>query len=108
MFPIETFDPTQLAIIGVLLLPVVSGVTQIVKQSFSTFFVGNKIRLLAIVVSLGVFALYAGVQLAPAPWSAFLTWMYAGLSFALAASGNIDLVKEVQNKSANPLNERVG
>lgn len=109
LFPTSEFDPTQLAIVGVLLMPVVSGITQLIKEAFSTFFVGApRVRLLAIVVSLAVFGLYAGVQLAPGPWSAFLTWIYAAISFALAASGNVDLVKQIANKSSNPLDEKVG
>ena len=108
MFPFEQFDPTQLAIVGVLLMPVVSGITQLVKSSWPGAFTGVRVRWLAIAVSAFVFALYAGVQLLPEPWSQVLTWVYGFLTFSLATSGNVDLAREVVSKASNPLNERVG
>ena len=108
MFPNEIFDPTTIAIVGVLLMPVISGITQLTKQSWPSVFVGVKVRWLAIAVSAGVYGIYLGVQLLPAPYNQALTYLYSFLSLALAVSGNVDLVKEVVSKSSNPLNERVG
>lgn len=108
MFPFEIFDPTQLAIIGVLLTPSVASITQLFKQTWPNTFVGVKVRWLAILVSLVLFGVYAGVQLAPEPASSILTWVFAGVTFALTASGAVDLAKEVVSKASNPLTERVG
>jgi hypothetical protein len=108
MFPVEVFDPATLAIVGVLLMPVVSGITQLFVETFPDKLVGVKVRWAAALVGALVFGIYIGTQVAPAPYANILTWAYGLLSFSLATSGNIDLVKSIVKKSSNPLNERVG
>lgn len=108
MFPIDVFDPQTVAIVGVLLMPVVSGLTQLLKETFPHFLVGVKVRWAAFLVGGLVFGLFLGVNTAPAPWNGILTWVYGFLTFSLATSGNVDLIKSVVAKSSNPLNEKVG
>lgn len=108
MFPLDVFDPTTLAVIGVALMPQVSGITQLFKESFPEFLVGVRVRWFAALVGVVLFSMFAGTQLAPAPWSQILTWVYGAVVFSLATSGNVDLAKQLISKSSNPLNEVVG
>ena len=108
MFPIDVFDPTALAVIGVTLMPQVSGITQLLKESFPNVFFGIRVRWLAALVGAVLFSMFAGTQLAPSPWTEILTWVYGAVVFSLATSGNVDLAKQLISKSGNELNERVG
>lgn len=107
MFP--EFDPTVLSVAGIPLLLVITGLVQLIKESFPIFFTATpRVRLLALAVSLLVGTTYAVVQVAPAQYASVVQWVFYVIGFGVATSGNVALAFQITKKSPNPLDEQVG
>ena len=79
------FDPNSAVVGGVSVIALVFGLVEFLKSLFSLD--GKKVTVIASVLGLVLYALFAAIELLPAPWNQILTILFQSLAFGLAASG---------------------
>jgi len=82
---LEMFDPSNAVVGGVSVIALVFGLVEFLKSLFDLD--GKKITVLASVLGLVLYAMFAAIALLPAPWNQYMTILFQSLAFGLAASG---------------------